>query len=393
VLVPLAVAGVLVFGLAAPASAGPLPPLPLPTLLPLPLPTLLPLPLPTLPPLLPRPPAPVPTPAPAPAPAPLPNQPPPAPPAQPRAGGTTPGSPGTTAPGQPGPTPTAPDFYPELPFDPITTPSAARVQALYTALKRIQALQNELATGTTRLATERKALAAAESVVADAAARRDEGGRELFMTPTRPGTTTLTVLGVDPTDLRIKDIDRAVRELEVAQSSADRARGQVTRTTVALAVARRELATQQAAAGALRAPVAALSVVNTGRLLRPVDGPLTSPFGTRYDPYYHVWQLHAGLDLAAAAGTPIRAAAGGTVVRAGWFGGYGNYTCLAHGVVDGQRLMTCYGHQSQLLVRPGQQVSAGQVIGRVGTTGASTGPHLHFEVRLGGRPVDPRPWL
>jgi murein DD-endopeptidase MepM/ murein hydrolase activator NlpD len=271
------------------------------------------------------------------------------------------------------------------------------VQALYTALKRIQALQNEIATGTTRLATERKALAAADAVVADAAARRDAGGRELFMTPARVGTTPLTVLGIDPADLRIKDIDRAARELETGQSIADRARGEVTRTTVALAVARRELATQQATAGALRAPVAALSVLSAvstgGRLLRPVDGPLTSPFGTRYDPYYHVWQLHAGLDLAAPAGTPIRAAAVGSVVRAGWFGGYGNYTCLAHGVVDGQRLMTCYGHQSQLLVRPGQRVSAGQVIGRVGTTGASTGPHLHFEVRLGGRPVDPRPWL
>jgi murein DD-endopeptidase MepM/ murein hydrolase activator NlpD len=87
------------------------------------------------------------------------------------------------------------------------------------------------------------------------------------------------------------------------------------------------------------------------------------------------------------------AAAGGRVTQAGWAGGYGNYTCIDHGLVGGARLSTCYGHQQAILVAPGQQVTAGQVIGRVGSTGASTGPHLHFEVRLGGRPVDPLPWI
>ncbi|OLE25575.1 MAG: hypothetical protein AUG44_15570 [Actinobacteria bacterium 13_1_20CM_3_71_11] len=106
-----------------------------------------------------------------------------------------------------------------------------------------------------------------------------------------------------------------------------------------------------------------------------------------------MWQLHPGIDIAAAPGTPIYAAAAGRVTRAGWYGGYGNYTCIEHGQFDGQRLSTCYGHQSTLLVTPGQQVAAGQVLGLVGSTGASTGPHLHFEVRLDGRPVDPLPWL
>ncbi|PZF91257.1 hypothetical protein C1I99_23625 [Micromonospora deserti] len=130
-----------------------------------------------------------------------------------------------------------------------------------------------------------------------------------------------------------------------------------------------------------------------GRLGRPLAGRLTSRFGNRFDPYYHVWQLHAGIDIAAPTGTPILAAAGGRVTRAGWYGGYGNYTCIDHGRADGQRLSTCYGHQSRLLVSPGQRVRAGQVIGLVGSTGASTGPHLHFEVRLGGRPVDPSRWI
>jgi murein DD-endopeptidase MepM/ murein hydrolase activator NlpD len=130
-----------------------------------------------------------------------------------------------------------------------------------------------------------------------------------------------------------------------------------------------------------------------GKLRRPLPGPITSPFGNRLDPYYHVWQLHAGIDIGVPAGTDIMAAAAGRVTQASWFGGYGWYTCIDHGQVNGQRLSTCYGHQQAILVVPGQQVSAGQVIGRAGSTGASTGPHLHFEVRLGGRPVDPMPWI
>ncbi|NUT07394.1 MAG: M23 family metallopeptidase [Hamadaea sp.] len=113
----------------------------------------------------------------------------------------------------------------------------------------------------------------------------------------------------------------------------------------------------------------------------------------RYDPYYHVWQLHAGVDLAADGGTPIYAAADGVVSYAGWAGGYGNYTCVRHGRSGGKTMSTCYGHQSRILVSDGQRVRQGQLIGRVGTTGASTGNHLHFEVRLDGRPVNPLPYL
>jgi murein DD-endopeptidase MepM/ murein hydrolase activator NlpD len=127
--------------------------------------------------------------------------------------------------------------------------------------------------------------------------------------------------------------------------------------------------------------------------LTPVHGQKSSDFGMRYDPYYHVWQLHAGVDLAAPEGTPIYAAAGGQVERAGWNGGNGNYTCLSHGLYQGLNLSTCYGHQSAILVRVGQRVQRGQLIGRVGTTGASTGDHLHFEVRLNGTPVQPLSWL
>jgi murein DD-endopeptidase MepM/ murein hydrolase activator NlpD len=153
-----------------------------------------------------------------------------------------------------------------------------------------------------------------------------------------------------------------------------------------LAAELRRLADQQ------RTPVS-VAPSHGAYFLTPVHGWKSSDFGMRYDPYYHVYQLHAGVDLAAPEGTPIYAAAGGQVVRAGWNGGNGNYTCISHGLYQGQNLSTCYAHQSAMLVSVGQWVQRGQLIGRVGTTGASTGDHLHFEVRLNGTPVQPLNWL
>ena len=121
----------------------------------------------------------------------------------------------------------------------------------------------------------------------------------------------------------------------------------------------------------------------SGRFIWPVNGTFTSPFGYRWG------RLHAGIDIAVPEGTPIRAADGGTVAIAGWTGGYGNYTCINHG----GGVSTCYGHQSRIAVSVGQSVSQGQVIGYSGNTGNSTGPHLHFEVRIGGNPVDPMGYL
>lgn len=129
-------------------------------------------------------------------------------------------------------------------------------------------------------------------------------------------------------------------------------------------------------------------------LRMPVAGWKSSDFGYRFDPYFHRLQLHAGTDFAAPAGALIRAAAAGVVAKAGWNGGYGNYTCLYHyDLPDGRGLSTCYGHQSKILVSLGEHVEQGEPIGRVGTTGASTGNHLHFEVRLDGAPVNPMGWL
>jgi murein DD-endopeptidase MepM/ murein hydrolase activator NlpD len=131
-----------------------------------------------------------------------------------------------------------------------------------------------------------------------------------------------------------------------------------------------------------------------GYFTKPVNGWKSSDFGMRYDPYFRVWQLHAGTDYAAPSGAPIFAAAAGRVIRASWNGGYGNYTCIYHGELsNGRGIATCYAHQSSIGVRVGERVGRGEVIGRVGTTGASTGNHLHFEVRVDGTPVNPLRYL
>jgi murein DD-endopeptidase MepM/ murein hydrolase activator NlpD len=130
-----------------------------------------------------------------------------------------------------------------------------------------------------------------------------------------------------------------------------------------------------------------------GHLLMPVRGWKSSNFGNRYDPYYRVWQLHAGTDFAAGSGSPIRAAASGRVIQAGWNGGYGRYTCINHGRLSGHGFTTCYAHQSRIDVHVGEYVRRGEIIGRVGNTGASTGAHLHFETRFGGVPRNPLNYL
>jgi len=121
----------------------------------------------------------------------------------------------------------------------------------------------------------------------------------------------------------------------------------------------------------------------SGQLGWPVSAPITSPFGWRWG------RMHEGVDLGAAYGTPIAAAGSGTVIYAGWLGGYGNLTVIDHG----GGLATAYGHQSRIAVSVGRQVSRGEIIGYVGSTGHSTGPHLHFEVRVNGQPVDPLGYL
>jgi len=142
------------------------------------------------------------------------------------------------------------------------------------------------------------------------------------------------------------------------------------------------LAALQASATSNSAPAGPIQQ-GSGGLIWPVSGPIVSGFGMRWG------RLHAGVDIAVPAGTPIRAAQSGRVVLLGWTGGYGNYTCIQH--TGG--LSTCYAHQSRYATSNGASVSKGQVIGYVGCTGHCFGDHLHFETRINGSPVNPAGYL
>jgi murein DD-endopeptidase MepM/ murein hydrolase activator NlpD len=135
------------------------------------------------------------------------------------------------------------------------------------------------------------------------------------------------------------------------------------------------------------------TVQGTGSYIVPDSShQVTSPFGMRFHPILHIWEQHTGTDFAPGDGL-IRAADRGRVLFTESVTGDGNFTCIDHGVDQGKSVVTCYAHQAKFLVRPGQKVQQGQIIGVVGATGYATGPHLHFEVRLDGAPVDPMQFL
>jgi murein DD-endopeptidase MepM/ murein hydrolase activator NlpD len=180
---------------------------------------------------------------------------------------------------------------------------------------------------------------------------------------------------------------RARDAAAAAEASANSARD--------AAVAHQDAASAELAAESARIAELAQSAgdgpaLGDGTFIRPVPGGFTSNFGYRTDPITGATAFHAGIDFGAPCGTPIKAAGTGVVITAGFnSGGYGNMTLINHG----NGLSTLYGHQSSIIVSAGQSVTQGQVIGYVGSTGKSTGCHLHFEVRVGGNPVDPTGYL
>ena len=208
---------------------------------------------------------------------------------------------------------------------------------------------------------------------------------------------------------------RADEEVALAALEDDRARAEDRRTEIdsLRAEVADELAAQESLLASINADIAALDGhigsleaearqieaeiaarqtqggSNPGVLGWPVPGPVTSPFGYRIHPITGTSRLHAGIDLDGSTGDPVRAAGAGTVILAEWYGGYGNTVVVDHG----GGLSTLYAHQSSLNVSRGQSVGQGDVVGYVGSTGFSTGPHLHFETREFGTPVDPMGYL
>ncbi len=171
----------------------------------------------------------------------------------------------------------------------------------------------------------------------------------------------------------------ATQEAELERFIRERQRAEAARRAAEAEARRRaaQLAGQQAPPATSEAP--------PGMFAWPASGPITDPFGMRMHPVTHQWRMHNGLDIGAPMGATITASAPGRVLYAGWEGGYGNTIILDHGGATS----TLYGHCSQLFVSEGQDVQRGQAIGAVGSTGVSTGPHLHFEIRINGVAVDP----
>ncbi|MFH7030320.1 MAG: murein hydrolase activator EnvC family protein [Heteroscytonema crispum UTEX LB 1556] len=172
--------------------------------------------------------------------------------------------------------------------------------------------------------------------------------------------------------------------LEAAQNQLQRdsdALGTLIQQKVAEAKAREEAAKASNRKGIL--------IKGTDIMALPSDAPSSSPFGWRMHPILGYRRFHSGIDFAGNYSSTIRAADSGTVIVAGWYGGYGNAVVIDHG----KGITTLYGHSSQLYVSEGQSVQRGQAIAAVGSTGLSTGPHLHFEVRRDGTPVDPANYL
>jgi murein DD-endopeptidase MepM/ murein hydrolase activator NlpD len=198
-------------------------------------------------------------------------------------------------------------------------------------------------------------------------------------------------------DRRLATVTAERDALARAATAAQVDEGRVQQVLVAAQARRAEFERAAAVNAAASTSVAQILAARGGgqatpsglRLRLPADGPISSRFGRRLHPIFHTWRMHAGVDIGAGYGTPVRAAAAGQVVVAGVITGYGNAIVVDHG--DG--IATLYGHLSRFGVRRGAQVDAGEAIGAVGNTGNSTGPHLHFEVRVNGTPVDPLPYL
>ncbi|MFM7405729.1 MAG: murein hydrolase activator EnvC family protein [Cuspidothrix sp.] len=182
-----------------------------------------------------------------------------------------------------------------------------------------------------------------------------------------------------------------VERLNSDRLSLEAAQNQLEKDSQNLTVLIQQKIAEQKAIEAARTKIASKNVIipGTGIFAFPSDAPTSSPFGWRIHPIFGYRRFHAGLDFAASYGSTIRAADSGTVIFAGWYGGYGKALIISHG----KGITTLYAHTSELFVSEGQTVQKGQAIAAVGSTGFSTGPHLHFEVRRDGTPVDPANYL
>ena len=156
----------------------------------------------------------------------------------------------------------------------------------------------------------------------------------------------------------------------------------------------RELAKQSASIGSYINKTTKNSTIQVASgFMKPIQGQITSPYGPRVHPIFNSRTFHTGIDIGGPNLGAIRASNSGKVIYSGWYGGYGKVVILEHGIVNGKSITTLYAHMNSIKVVNGQRVNKGDVLGYEGTTGYSTGPHCHFEVRVNGTHTNPRKYI
>ncbi len=188
----------------------------------------------------------------------------------------------------------------------------------------------------------------------------------------------------------INEIDAQKRSIQLAINQNRSMINKLKTDRAAYERSERELARQSESLQAMLSAYSNSTVrIASGGFLKPIGGSITSPFGWRTHPIFKSRTFHSGIDIGGPNYGSIRASNAGKVIYTGWYGGYGKVVIIDHGIVNGKPTTTLYAHMSSIKVGNGQSVTKGQVIGLEGSTGYSTGPHCHFEVRINGRPNNP----
>jgi murein DD-endopeptidase MepM/ murein hydrolase activator NlpD len=276
----------------------------------------------------------------------------------------------------------------------LSKDAGRRLRSLYMG-ERLSMLQmileaNDLSTLLDRIYYKRKIVAQDKQLLNDLQAKIQE-----LNSLKSDLATQKTILGQTIATIRVKNLE-IQRSIELDRTLRDRYRNDAAfydRAEAELIAESNSITAQ--IRGMMSSKKASFEVVknSTGSFMWPITGHINSGFGYRFHPIHHRTIMHTGIDIGGPNRGPIHAADGGTVIWAGWKGGYGKAVMINHGSRNGHNMVTLYGHMSALAVSVGQAVSKGQVIGYEGSTGYSTGPHLHFEVRVDGAPVNPLGYL
>ena len=198
-------------------------------------------------------------------------------------------------------------------------------------------------------------------------------------------------------EARKRNLERSVASINTQKAYIDKAIAKnesminkLRTDRVAYQKAERELAKQSASIGSyINRTARDKDVQVASGFIKPIQGRITSPFGWRTHPIFNSKSFHSGVDIGGPNLGAIKASNSGKVIYSGWYGGYGKVVIVEHGIVNGKPITTLYAHMNSIAVSNGQRVTKGQVIGYEGTTGYSTGPHCHFEVRVNGQPNNP----